>query len=107
MARAVTGTHTTADAPVSMDTSREFEVNGTFRTGMRTAPALDTLSCRKGNLHLWILGLRVVAEDTPKGTSLEKDHAADTGAVLKTVPLDIDDKRDVPHLRIIQFRASG
>jgi len=82
-----------------MDTSWEIKVNGPFWTGICTPAALDTVSGRKGDLQPWILGLRAVAEDTPKGTSLEEDHTADTGAILKAVPFDIHNKRKIGHLR--------
>jgi hypothetical protein len=39
-----------------------------------------------------------VAKDTPKGTSFEEDHAADTRAILNTVSFDINDERKVTHL---------
>ena len=75
-----------------MDTSGEFEVYGSLRTDLYTPPTLDTLLRGKGDLQSRILRLGVLTEDTPQGTSLEKHHAADTGAVFETVPLDVNDK---------------
>ena len=59
---------------------------------------MDTLPGGKGDFSLWVLGLRAVAEDTPKGTSLEEDHTADARAVLKAVPFDINDEGELVHL---------
>jgi hypothetical protein len=59
---------------------------------------VDTLPGRKGDLHFGILGLRVLTEYTAQGTSLEEDHTADTRAIFKTVPLDINDEGKVIHV---------
>ena len=59
---------------------------------------MDTFPGGKGDLGLWVLGLGAVAEDTPKRTSLEKDHTADAWTILKAVPFDINDKGRLTHL---------
>ncbi len=85
-------------APVSMNTSGELGVYGSLGTGIYAASTVDTFSSRERNLRLRELGLGAVAENTAQRTPLEKDNASDTRAILKTVPLDIGDKRKVGHL---------
>jgi len=81
-----------------VDVSREFEFYSSLRACICAHPTVDTLPGRKGDLHLWILGLRVLTEYTAQGTSLEEDHTADTRAIFETVPLDINDEGKVIHL---------
>ena len=98
LSRADTRARATAYTLLPVDTSREFEVYGPLGAGICTAPAVDTLPGRKGDLCPWVLGLRAVTEDTPEGTSLEEDHTADAGAILKAVPFDINDEGELAHL---------
>jgi hypothetical protein len=81
-----------------VDTSREFEIYGPLGAGICAAPTVDTFPGGKGDLDPEILGLRAVAEDTPKGTSLEEDHTADSRAVLEAVPFDVNDEGELTHL---------
>lgn len=85
-----------------MDTSREFEVYAFQGAGIYTAAATDAFLSGKSDLCVWVLSLRAVAEDTPKGTSLEEDYAADAGAVLKATSLNINDEGE-----LTQHRACG
>ena len=102
LSRADTRARAAADALLPVDSSGEVEVYGTLRASIRTPPTADTFPGGEGDLSFGILGLRAVAEDTPKGTSLEESHAADAGAVLKATPLDINDKGE-----FTQHRACG
>jgi hypothetical protein len=90
-----------------VDTSREFEVYSPLRACICATPTIDTLPGRKGDLHLWVLCLSVLTEDTPQGTSLEEDHTADTRAIFETMPLDINDEGKVVHVNdlIAKFLA--
>lgn len=94
-------------ASVSMNTSGELEVYGFLGTGIQTASTVDTFSRREGDLRLRVLGLRAVAKNTAQRASLEKDYASDARAILKTVSLDIGDKRKVGHLILRQACDRG
>ena len=100
--KAISGADTcacaTANAPIPENTSREFEIYDPLGAGIRTASTVDTLFWRKGYLYLGVLGLRTMAEHTPKWTPLEEDHTANTRAIFETVPLDINYEGKVVHL---------
>ena len=79
ISRADIDTITTTGAFLPLDTAGEFKVYGPLGTSIRTFPTENTLRSRKGDFHFLVLGLGVMAEDTPQGASLEKDHTANTG----------------------------
>jgi hypothetical protein len=81
-----------------MGAFRVFEVYSPLRAGICAPPTVDTLPGRKGDLHFGGLGLGVLTKDTAQGTSLKEDHTADTRAIFKTVPLDINDEGKVIHV---------
>ena len=100
--KAISGADTcacaTAYAPIPENTSREFKVYDPLGAGIHTASTVNTLFLGKGDLHPRVLGLRAVAEDAPKWTTLEEDHTANTRAIFETVPLDINYEGKLIHL---------
>ena len=100
--KAISGADTcacaTAYAPIPENTSREFEVYDPLGAGIHTAFTVNTLFWEKGDLHPRVLGLRAVAEDALKWTTLEEDYTSDARAIFETVPLDINYEGKLIHL---------
>ena len=76
----------------------EFKAYDSLGAGIHTASTVNTLFWGKGDLHPRVLGLRAVAEDTLKWTTLEEYYTSDARAIFETVPLDINYEGKVIHL---------
>ena len=64
-----------------------------LQTRADAALAVDATARAEGDLRAELLGFRVMAEHAAQGAALEEHHAADAGAVLQTVALDVHDER--------------
>jgi hypothetical protein len=89
------GTIAAAFASVTMDASDEVQIDGTGATCLSTLTTADTLPDPEHNLSIRILCFRILTKRATGRAALKEHHAADTRAVLKTVPPDIHHQRFV------------
>jgi len=66
--------------------------NGSFRADLAAGIALNAAVGEKGDLLPCVMGFRVVAPGTSKGTPLEEENRSDSRPVVKAEPLDIKDQ---------------
>jgi len=81
-ARADLNARPTEKTVFSVNPVRAICTDGVVFTNRLTQPTIDTILRIECNFNERILSFRIVAEGAREGTPLEKDHAADPGAVL-------------------------
>jgi hypothetical protein len=81
-----------------MNPSMPVKVYGFLRTNVCTTATADTFIREKGELHPWVLRLRILTENTLQRASFKEYHTADTRTIFETVPFNVYNKRKSVHL---------